>query len=56
MSNETCPTVRIKADNEQGFSILNESDFDAGVHELYTESTEAAPKKETASKAKKSAD
>lgn len=35
-----CPTVKIKADNEQGFSILNESDFDEAIHELYTEAAE----------------
>lgn len=33
MSN-TCPTVRVKADNEQGFIVINESDFDEAEHEL----------------------
>jgi len=33
--NETCPTVRVKADNESGFALINESDFDAQMHELF---------------------
>lgn len=32
---DTTPTVKVKADNEQGFYLLNESDFDAAVHELF---------------------
>ena len=32
---QTCPTVRIKADNEQGFAVINESDFDAKAHEAF---------------------
>lgn len=32
---ETCPTVKVKADNEQGFAIINESDFDEGSQELF---------------------
>lgn len=31
---ETCPVVKIKAENEQGFVIINESDFDSEKHEL----------------------
>ncbi len=30
--NETCPTVKVKASNAQGFVVINESDFDAKVH------------------------
>lgn len=32
---DTCPTVKIKTDapdNEQGFVLINESDFDPAVH------------------------
>ena len=52
---DTLPTVKVKAsDPEQGaFVIINESDFDAAVHELYAEPAEAAPAK--ASKATKAA-
>lgn len=35
---ETCPTVKVKtdaADNESGFVVINESDFDDSVHELF---------------------
>lgn len=27
-----CPTVKVKCDNEQGFMIINESDFDKDNH------------------------
>lgn len=46
MSEETCKTVRVKSpisvDNESGFIIINESDFDADVHELFDETPKAA--------------
>lgn len=29
----TCPTVRVKAKNEQGYIVINESDFDPKVHQ-----------------------
>ncbi len=45
-NNMQCPTVKIKADNDDGFSILNESDFDESKHELYVE-----PKAKTKGKA-----
>ena len=32
---DTCPTVRIVADNEQGFIIINETDFNPDVHALF---------------------
>ena len=35
----SCPTVKIQCDNEQGFIIINESDFDEGSHELFEEKT-----------------
>lgn len=30
-----CPTVKIKADNDSGFIVINEEDFDKKNHELY---------------------
>lgn len=38
-----CPVVKVKFDNEQGYYLLNESDFDETKHELFTEE---APKVE----------
>lgn len=38
----TVDTVRVKADNEQGFAVINESDFDAKVHEKFED--KPAPK------------
>jgi hypothetical protein len=35
---ETCPTVKIKTDapeNEAGYIVINESDFDETIHELF---------------------
>lgn len=32
----TCATVRVKADNEQGFAVINAEDLDKERHELYT--------------------
>ena len=32
---DTCPTVKIVSDNDQGFIVINESDFDAEKHVLY---------------------
>ena len=40
---DTCQTVRVVADNDQGFAVINESDFDPAVHTLYEE--KAQPKK-----------
>lgn len=42
--NETLPTVRIKADNDHGFAVINESDFDPKKQTLFVEpgKTEAA--------------
>lgn len=31
----TCPTVRVTADNEHGFIVINESDFDPHEHEHF---------------------
>ena len=41
---QTCKTVTVKADNEQGCMVINESDFDAEVHHLFgDEPTKKAP-------------
>ena len=36
---QTCPTVKVKSDAEDtgGFIVINESDFDAAVHERFDE-------------------
>jgi hypothetical protein len=41
-----CPTVKVKCENEQGFMIINESDFDSGSQEVYTPKVEAKAKTE----------
>lgn len=42
----SCPTKRIKFDNEQGFVLINESDFDPAKHTAYEERpSDAAPAK-----------
>jgi hypothetical protein len=39
------PTVRVKSDaTESGFMIINESDFDSEIHELFVESEEEKPR------------
>jgi len=38
-----CPTVKVKCENDQGFMIINESDFDKESHEIFNEE-DAAPK------------
>ncbi len=41
----SCPTVKVKCGNEQGFMIINEDDFDKKNHELFVANkTEAKPK------------
>jgi hypothetical protein len=37
MSTESCPTVRIKSDNEDGYCVINASSFDEKVHVLFVE-------------------
>lgn len=51
----TCDTVRVKADNEQGFAVINAEDLDKSKHELYTAASGsggegAAPKRGAAKK------
>ena len=45
---DSCPTVKIEAESESGYSIINEADFDKKVHKLYK-----APAKKPAKKAAK---
>lgn len=33
-----CPTVKVKTDNEDGFMIINEADFDETKHEIFVDS------------------
>ena len=40
-----CSTVKIKADNEQGFIIINEEDFDAKTQTIYSEDAKPTRKK-----------
>lgn len=37
------PTVTIKAANARGFRIINESDFDPTIHEVYGEPARITP-------------
>lgn len=32
---ETCPTTKVKAANEEGFMVINASDFDEKIHTLF---------------------
>lgn len=43
MSSDTCPTVVVKAENEGGCMIINESDFDDTIHELFDEAVSIEP-------------
>lgn len=35
MPHGSCPTVRVKADNPQGYIVINATDFDATAHERH---------------------
>lgn len=41
-------TVKVKADNEQGYVVIDAEDLDKSVHEKYTGAEAGAPKKGTA--------
>jgi hypothetical protein len=45
-----CPVVKVKFDNEQGYYLLNESDFDESKHELFIEPSKTKPSKTKPSK------
>lgn len=36
---DTCPTVKIVAENEQGYVVINEDDFDEETQVLFEEPT-----------------
>lgn len=40
----SCPTVKVKAENSQGFVIINKEDFDSSKHEKYSQ--RGRPRKE----------
>ena len=40
------PTVKIKADTQYGYMLINESDYDAKIHELY-EDVDQKPARKT---------
>lgn len=42
MAVETCPVVRVKFENEQGFIIVNETDFDKDTQALFEEAPAVA--------------
>ena len=48
----TCPTVKIKADNEQGFIVINAADFDEAVHQTFDEDAKEEAAKAPKAKAK----
>lgn len=39
-----CPTVKVKCDNEQGFFIINEDDFDKEIHVRFVSKPEPKPR------------
>ena len=50
---ERCETVKIQADSEHGFVIINKSDFDEKQHKLFVEKPAVKAKEKPAVKAKK---
>ena len=42
---DTCPVVKVVADNEDGYTEINQSDFNEKDHKLYVDAKKAAPKK-----------
>lgn len=38
-----CPVVRVVANNSDGFTEINESDFNKDTHELFIESVAVVP-------------
>lgn len=41
-----CPTVNVNFDNEQGFIIINEDDFDKEIHEIFKQKEKTTTVKE----------
>ncbi len=52
----TCPTVRIVADNEQGFTVINECDFNDKEQKLFSDKPVKKEKPKAKPKATKKAD
>jgi len=51
---DACPTVRVADDKVPGgYVVINETDFDAKVHRLYSEAPAKAPAAEKAAPAAK---
>jgi hypothetical protein len=48
---DTCPTVRVKAENDDGFMVINEADFDEAVHVAFDEPSSEAVEADKAEKA-----
>lgn len=47
-----CPVVRVKHGNPEGFVEINESDFDASIHQRFDDAEpDPAPKRKKADKA-----
>ena len=42
---ETCETVKVEANNEQGFCLINECDFIDGKHKMFVAKKKRATKK-----------
>lgn len=40
---DICKTVKVKSTGPGGHTVINESDFDPNVHELFEPAAEAAP-------------
>ena len=47
------PVIKIKADNEDGFMIINEKDFDKELHELYKKEKKKVDRKAPKKRIKK---
>ena len=45
---DRCPTTKVVSDNEQGFFLINTSDFNPEVHTLYEEPASEAPQPDAA--------
>ena len=42
----TCETIKVQADNEEGFKIINKDDFNDKEHKLYEAPKKRSTKKE----------
>ena len=46
---ETCPVVKVKSENDEGYMLINESDYDKDVHTIFDDG-ENKPKSKKADK------